>query len=206
MADSRDGAEVLTVLAERAGADGDMTQAARLADLVLRNAPRDWASWYRGAVRRRAHAVAIAAGGPHAKLAACQEIADHVIDNGWLSPAPAEDLGDLITELDPAATASACWPIIRRHLDGLAETLALPQDDALEDIASTRRPGELYPDPTAVSPADTAAAALAELAVRHLAHPAQDVRDRAHAAIARALAAGNPEITEALERLTEPGA
>jgi len=67
-------------------------------------------------------------------------------------------------------------------------------------------PGANIPDPKAVSPADTAASALAELAVSHLAHPAQDVRDRAHAAMARALAAGNPEAAKALERLTEPGA
>ena len=67
-------------------------------------------------------------------------------------------------------------------------------------------PGANIPDPKAVGPADTAASALAELAVSHLAHPAQDVRDRALAAMARALAAGNPEAAKALERLTEPGA
>ena len=197
---SRNGTDTLTVLAEKACTDGDLTRATRLADLVLRHEPEDtWSSYWKS-TRRRAHVVAAVAGGPKRKLAACQDLTQHIIANWRLASIPADELAEMIRQLDPAVTASTSWPVARRYLDGIADTQVLPQDDGLESLARRWHSSGLHPDQR-----DTATAALAELAVGYLAHPTQAIKLAARRLVTRALESGNAEIAEALVRFAPPG-
>ena len=63
-----------------------------------------------------------------------------------------------------------------------------------------------FGDRRAESDHPTTGAALAELAVGHLSHPAWLVREAATPIVTRALLAANEEVAKALERFAQPGA
>jgi hypothetical protein len=203
---TEDSLAVLVILAEQAHRNNAVPQAARLASNVLEHSQRNSWSSHWGATRRRAHGVAIASGGHQERLAAFRDLADQIAESSWLASSLIDELDDVIAVLDPSITADTIWPIMRQHLDGIAETLRLPPDDVLESLACRWWLPGFYLDQRAAVPRDTPTSALAELAVAHLSHPTWIIRDGTSRVVVRALKADNSEVAQALSRFAQPDA
>ena len=168
---SSSGTDALACLAEIAESLGDSEVALNLARQVLSGASRDlglglsYRSW------QTAVAVTIRVRGQEAQIAACRDLVRHSTSERWVAGYLVPELAGIVAALDPSVGAGCVWPIIRSHLDGMAETLDLGDPDDLMDhgcrwwlagpIDITRAAGGNSSPETAV----------AELAVRHMSHP-----------------------------------
>lgn len=195
---SRSGAEVLTVLAERALQAGRADVALRWAERALHDTrPDSWSGHYGGA-RRRAAAVVVAAGGEPARIGACQDLARQAMDNRWFAGLLTDELAQIVDALDPGLSAQQTWPEIRGHLEGIAAALPLPDDDPF----ANRGPRWWLPTPGSLTRPTTSpddpAAALGEIATLHLAHPTWVARDAAVRVVAAALGRGDESTAAAL--------
>ena len=204
--DPRRYADVLATLAEAAEHNGDRDTARRLATAAFEGAPGDAWGYYGGGARRRAAAIAVRLGGPEDQVAACQDLVRQAISNSWVPGLLLSDSEDIAEALDPTLTASSVWPEIRAYLDGMVEPLELGDPDVLTDHGCRWWLSPLTSDRRAPGTDVGPAAALAELAVGHLSHPATLIRDAATTVVIRALVAGNTETAEALGRFAQPGA
>ena len=204
--DPRRHADVLVTLAEAAEHHGDREVALHLASTAFEGSTGDAWARYGGGARRRAAGVTVRLGDPDDLVAACQDLVRQAFSNRWVPGLVVLDSEAIVGALDPTLSASWIWPEIRTYLDGMAETLDLGDPDVLIDHGC--RWWLLLPtDDHRVSSNDsTPPAALAELAVGHLSHPAVLIRDAAITTVMHALEAGNVEVAEALARFAQPGA
>ena len=130
---TRDDLQVLDLLAEVAERNGDRETALRLSSRLLQSG--DAYSWsrYFGGVRVRAAAVAVRLSGHDGRVNACRDLVHHVIGNRGLASFLRSELDSVVDALDSDIGAAAIWPEIRAYLDGIAETLKLPDPDVLSD-------------------------------------------------------------------------
>lgn len=194
--------EVRACLAESAESNGDHTTALSLAMDVLEHAPDD--AWIYGdrAVRRRAAAVAVRLGAQAQHVAACRDLARYAVSQPWVPRQLLPELHLILEALAPELDASDTWPAIRSYLEGMSQTLDLGSPDDLADQGCIWWMAEPSSRPRPPSSQSTPQAALAELAVGHIAHPATLVRSAAIVVVARALKAGNDHVVDALERFS----
>ena len=194
--------QVLELLAEIAERNGDRETALRLCSHLLRSA--DGHSWSQsfGGMRLQAAAIAVRLSGHDGRVDSCRDLAHQVTVNRGLASLLRSQLDSIVRALDSSIDATAIWPEIRDYLQGIAETLELPDPEVLSDHGCRwwllPRTGARRKE----SNSPTADAALAELAVGHLSHPAWPVREAATHIVARALTA-NEEVARALGRFSE---
>ena len=198
----RDG-DVL-VLIGRAWLDrGNAAAAVDSANAALEVADED--SWSRqwGSTRRRAHALAIHAGGAAETDRAWDDLGEVAGGRPWRSDLILGELEHLIEMLDPTLDTIALWAEIRTHLDGMAVTLDLDDRDPLgyqpipwwvdtDSVHVERLGGD-----------DSVARAVAVLLADHATHHAWLLRDGAIGASAAAIGTGYPELVATIERLVE---
>ena len=194
--------EVRACLAESAESNGDHTTALGLAMDVLEHAPDD--AWIYGdrASRRRAAAVAVRLGAQTQHIVACRDLARHAVSQPWVPRQLLPELRLILEALAPELDASDTWPAIRSYLEGMSQALDLGSTEDLADHGCswwTAEPSSRSRPPSSRS---TPQAALAELAVGHIAHPTKLVRSAAIVVVARALKAGNDHVVDALERFS----
>ena len=203
---SRDSLDALASLSKAAEHSGDREMALRLATQVLRTA--DGNSWSRlfGGTRQAAAGVAVRLGDPDLRVSVYKNLARELSVNRWLPRTLLEELGDLVDTLRPDLVAGAIWPEIRTYLDGMAQSLELPDPDVLTDHGCCWWLLKPTMDRRAKADQATRATALAEIAVGHLSHPTWLVRDAATVTIVRALSNASKEVAEALGRFAQPGA
>ena len=200
------GEEVQVLLAEAAEKSGEHDLALRLAYGCLRSAKGEsWAHSY-GGWRIRAAKIVMELGDDGACVEACENLAYQITRNPEWAGFLISDLHAIAEILGPSLTAATIWPEIRTYLDGMAETLSLPENGLLSDrrcrwwLAAPTR------DQRAEVGKSTASAALAELSVAHLSHAAWLIRDAATNIVVRALGRGDEEVAEALGRFAQAGA
>ena len=176
---SRDSLDALASLSKAAEHSGDREMALRLATQVLRTA--DGNSWSRlfGGTRQAAAGVAVRLGDPDLRVSVYKNLARELSVNRWLPRTLLEELGDLVDTLRPDLVAGAIWPEIRTYLDGMAQSLELPDPDVLTDHGCCWWLLKPTMDRRAKADQATRATALAEIAVGHLSHPTWLVRDAA---------------------------
>ena len=200
------GEEVQIVLAESAESNGDHDLALRLAFECLRSAGGD--SWARnfGGTRLRAAKLVVQLGDEQARVEACENLAYQVAANpewaGYLIP----DLHALGEILDSNLGVATIWPEIRTYLEGMAETLGLPEAHLLADRRCRWWLAAPIGGQRAEGGESSVAAALADLGVGHLSHPTWLIRDAATSIVVRALGRGNKEVAEALGRFAQADA
>ena len=194
--------EVRACLAESAESSGDHTTALSLAMDVLEHAPDD--AWIYGdrASRRRAAAVAVRLGTQAQHVAACRDLARLAVSQPWVPRQLLPELHVILEALAPELDAYDTWPAIRSYLEGMSQTLDLGNTDDLADQGCIWWMAEPFSRPRRPSSQSTPHAALAELAVGHIAHPTTLVRSAAITVVARALRAGNDHVVDALERFS----
>ena len=197
---------VLALLAVAAEINGDQDTAFRLAFDAFRRARGDTWARYFGGTRLRAASQIVRLGGQSDLKAVCQDLVWNAIETSWLPGQLLSDSEDIVKALDPQVPASSIWPVIRTYLDGMAETLALTEDEPLVDHGCRWWLSTPTDDRRALGDNSTHGAALAELAVGHLSHPSWLVREGASTVVVRALVAGNDDIAEALARFAQPNA
>ena len=199
-------ADVLASLAETLEGHGDHQSALRLASAAFEGSTGDaWAS-YGGGAKRRAAGITVRLGDPDDLVAACRDLVRQAISNRWVAGLLVLDSEAITEALDPNLSASTIWPEVRTYLNGMAETLDLGDPDVLIDHGCRWWLVPRTDDPRASSNDSTPQAALADLAVGHLSHPATLIRDAAITTVVRALKAGNAEVSQALGRFAQPGA
>ena len=201
-----DGLDVLSWLSEIAESLGDRDVALNLASQVLDNASRDLGLDLRYRSWQKAAAVTIRLSGQAARVARCRDLVRHSTSHEWTAGYLVPEFQGIIDALAPDLGADCVWPVMRLHLDGLAETLDLGDPDDLKDHGCRwwlPSPSDSTLSENGDSGPETA---LAALAVRHISHPTWLVRDAAIAVVARSLQAGNQHTTEALARFVHPGA
>ena len=205
--ESHESIKVSAVLAAAAERNGDYETALRISSNILRaDSGRSWSRSFGGA-RLSAAAIAIRRGGQQVRVDFCKDLAHQLVSNHGLPSLLLSDLQLIVRALDPELRASAIWPEIRTYLKGMAETLELPDSEVLSD----HRCRWWLHSPTAdrrAPPSDssTPTAALAELAVGHLSHPAWLIRDASTNVVVRALGADDDETAKALARFVHPAA
>ena len=198
--------EVLALLAEFAERNGDQETALRLSSRLLRSADRYSWTRYFGGVRVRAAAIAVRLSGHDGRVDACRDLAHHVTVNPGLASLLRSELDSIVRALDSSIGATVIWPEIRAYLEGIAETLSLPDPDVLTDHGCRWWLLSQSADQRAECDNPTIGAALAELAVGYLSHPASLVREAATRIVTRALLAANEEVAKALGRFAQPDA
>ena len=203
---TRDDLQVLDLLAEVAERNGDRETALRLSSRLLQSG--DAYSWsrYFGGMRVRAAAVAVRLSGHDGRVNACRDLVHHVTVNRGLASLLRSELDSVVDALDSDIGAAAIWPEIRAYLDGIAETLKLPDPDVLSDHGCRWWLLPHSGDRRAESDNPTIGTALAELAVGHLSHPTLLVREATTRIVTRALLAANEEVAHALGRFAQADA
>ena len=204
--DPRRHADVLATLAETLEGHGDLRIALQLASTAFESTTGDAWAYYGGGARRRAAGVTVRLGGPDDLVAACRDLVRQAISNRWVASLLVLDSEAIVEALNPTLSASKIWPEIRTYLNGMAETLDLGVSDVLIDHGCRWWLVPRSDDRRASSDVATPPAALAELVVGHLSHPTVLIRDAAITTVARALEAGNDEVSEALGRFAQPSA
>ena len=198
---SRSGADALAILAESAERCGDTDVARRLAeDALLGTRPDGWSKHWGGGARRRAAAVAVRVGGHDGQVMVYRDLADQAIDGRYFVSLIVNELAEILSAVAPETAPRTTWPEVRRHLEGIAATLPLPDDDPLEHRGTQWWLPSATPRPRPRSEKN-AGAALAELAVLHLSHSAWVSRDGAVITLARALQRGDSAAANALADL-----
>lgn len=198
--------ETLACLAEVAESLGDGDLALSLASRVLDGASRDFGRDMRYRSRQKAVGVTIRLRGQEARVAACRDLVRHSTSDEWAAGSLVPEFRGILEALAPDLDAGDVWPSLRVHLEGMAATLDMGDPSDLTDHGCRwwlpQDGDNHYPASTDSSPET----AVAELAVRHLAHPTWLVRDAAVAVVARSLQAGNQHTAEALARFAHPDA
>ena len=198
--------DVLVLLAEAADLGGDHEVAFRLASDAFENASgHSWAH-YLGGTRLRAASLIVRLGNQANLQAVCQDLAQCAIETSWLPSYLFPNLEHIVQALDSGVTASSIWPEIRTYLDGMAETVALSDDDPLADYGCRWWLSSAPVDRRQIGDSSVNGVVLAELAVAHISHASWIVRERASAVVTRALVNGNVAVAEALSRFAQPGA
>ena len=198
--------EVLASLAAAAERNGDVDRALRLAYEVLgRTSGNAWSRQYGGA-RLRAAAIAVRLGGSDATADMCHDLAHQVTTDRWLAGTLLYEIDKIVESLAPDLDPKSTWPEIRVYLEGLVETVDLPDAGVFDDHGC--RWWLLPPtgDQRANTDRSTTATAMAEVAVGHLSHPTWLVREAATRSVVRALTDGNEEVADALGRFAQPTA
>ena len=131
--DDRFSAPVHVALVEAAERKGERETALGLANDILKAA--DGWSWCRrfGEGRQDAAAVAVRLGGEEARVSACRNLARTLNVIRPLVPMLLTELDKLTAILDPGLDVEEIWPEIRVYLEGIAETLELPDSGVLSD-------------------------------------------------------------------------
>ena len=198
--------DVLVLLSEAAEVNGDPKSASYIASDAFRSAgDYTWAR-YLGGTRLRAASLIVRLDDGGGLKSVCNDLARCAIETSWLPGQLVPNLEDIVQALHPEVTASEVWPEIRTYLDGMAETLALTQDEPFADHGSRWWLSSPTADRRLLGDSSTHGVALAELAVAHLSHTSWIVRERASAVVVCALVTGNVDIAEALSRFAQPGA
>lgn len=201
---TEDSARVVVLLAENAERNGDTDTALELAKDVMANSRGDSWAWFHGGERKGAAAMIVRLSGEEDRISVCQDLARQVLNSRWLIGSLLRDIEDIAKALDPEFSAAAMWPAVRVYLEGIAETLDIPDAEDLNDHGCRWwLPGPTADQRTAAE-GSSASIALAELAVGHLSHPTWPVRDAAVFIVSRALGAGTNEVEEALSRFVQP--
>ena len=198
--------DVLASLAEIAERNGDHNTASKITDDILKGAPGiSWSPSF-GGTRLRASAVAIRLKGRSACIQFCNDLVNQLFTIPGLPSYLLPNILTLVESLDPDLPASSLWPAVRSYLEGMVETLELPDSNVLSDLRCYWwfRPGTR--DRRTESDTSTPSTALAELAVGHISHPAWLIRDPATTVVMRALRSGNRDVAEALARFSLPDA
>ena len=195
---------VLVRLAEAAESNGDPDTALSLASNAFDGASGD--SWLLGGVRLRAAAIMVRLGDQDALGETSRDLVRQATGSLWFPGRMLSSFESIADALAPSLSASSLWPAIRVYLDGIAEELDLGDSEVLSDHGCRWWLPPPTRDRRAPGGDSTSAAALAELAVGHLSHPAWLVRDAATVVVVRALVAGNEEVAEALGRFAQLGA
>ena len=186
--------EVVALLASKVEENGAQGEAHRLAGAAFERARGDtWSRAY-GGTRLSATEIIVRTGEAEDCVKLCQDLAYQARAFSWLPRQLIQDFDEIIQAFQLSVSASSIWPDIRIYLDGMADVLVLSNQDPLRDKGSfwwlssgvEGRHGESCDS----SPGD----ALAELAVRHLAHPAYIIRDSAAAIVVRALGTGSEDV------------
>ena len=198
--------QVLALLAEVAERNGDQKTALRLSSRLLRIADAHSWSRYFGGMRVRAAAIVVRLSGHDGCVDACRDLAHCMTVNRGSASLLRSELGSIVRALDPSIDATSIWPEIRAYLEGIAETLDLPDPDMLSDHGCRWWLVPHSGDRRTESDRPTTGAALAELAVGHLSHPAWLIREGATRIVTRALLAANEEVAKALGRFAQPEA
>ena len=204
--ESHESLQVFAVLAAAAERNGDHETALRISSNILRtDSGRSWSRSFGGA-RLSAAAIAIRVGGQQVRVQFFKDLAHQLVGNRGLPSLLISDLQRIIRALDPELPASAIWPEIRVYLEGMAETLELPDSEVLSDHRCRWWLQTPTADRRAPSDSSTPMAALAEVAVGHLSHPAWLIRDASTNVVVRALRADDSETAKALARFAQPAA
>ena len=198
--------DVLATLAEAAERTSDHETASRISSDILRRASGTSWSRYFGGARLRAAAIAIRLRGQRARVEVCTDLTHQLAGERGLANHLLTSLESVIQALDPSLPATASWPEIRAYVEGMTETLELPDAVVLTDLRCNWWLRLPTGDRRVASNTSTPMTALAELAVGHLSHPAWVVRDGATNVVIRALRSANQEVAEALARFAQPDA
>jgi hypothetical protein len=203
---SRIGGEVLAILAESALEVGESGLAIRLVEASeVLTSPYSWTGFL-GTSRRRTARVKMRINLDESRKIACQDLVHELMENRWFARALVDDLLEIIEVLDSSVVALDVWAEVKSYLVGMAETMNLAEDDVLDDrrtlwwITGFEESERMQPQ------FDTCGAAVAELVVAHLTHPAWLVKTASTNVVVRALIRGDSDIADALERLARPGA
>ena len=125
--------DVLILLAEAAELGGDQEFAFRIASDAFENANgRSWAH-YLGGTRLRAASLIVRLGDQANLQAVCEDLARCATETSWLPSYLFPSLEDIVQALNSGVAAHSIWPEIRTYLDGMAEKVALSEDDPLAD-------------------------------------------------------------------------
>ena len=198
--------DVLILLAEAAELGGDREFALRIALDAFENASgHSWAH-YLGGTRLRAASLIVRLGDQANLQAVCQDLARCAIETSWLPSYLFPSLEDIVQALNSGVAASSIWPEIRTYLDGIAEKVALSEDDPLADYGCRWWLSSPPVDWRLMGDSSANGVALAELAVAHISHTSWIIRERASALVVRGLVNGNVAVAEALSRFAQPGA
>ena len=199
------GAQVLVSLAAAAESNGDGPTALRVASKALERLRGDSWSRYFGGWCQRAAAIAVRLGGRDSRVTACRNLARQVAENRWLPALLVLEFAEIVEALESKLDAETAWREIRIYLDGMAETLDLPDNNVLIDHDC--RWWCLVPsrDRRETAKETSPALALADLTVGHLSHPTWLVRGAATMIIIRALKGGIKEFGNALRRFALAG-
>ncbi len=195
----------LTALAEAAEGRKDSLALDLAMRALPRTAPNSWSRNY-GGERRRAAGVVARLGDEDGRITLCRDLAEQFIGSRWLAGMVLHDLAEVLTSIDPGTSMLETWPEVRAYLEGIAESLELPADDVLADAGCRWWLDSSAPDHGPESEECDVTDALAELAVRHLSHPAWVMRDAATRVVVRALLRGNEAVAAALARFMALGA
>ncbi len=194
--------DVLASLAEMAERNGDHQTALEITTAILDRASGiSWSPQF-GGTRLRAAAVAIRIKGMDARIQFCTDLVHQLFTVPRLPNYLLWDFLKLVESLDSDLPASSMWPSVRSYLEGMTETLELPDSNVLSDL---RCYWWFFPetrDRRAESDVSTPTAALAELAVGHISHPAWLIRDPATTVVMQALRSANLHVAEALARFS----
>ena len=203
--DPRRHADVLATLAETLEDHGDSQLALQLASAAFKGATGDAWAYYGGSAKRRAAGITVRLGGSDHLVAACRDLVRQATSNSWVAGLLVLDSEAIVGALDPTLSANSIWPEIRTYLNGMAETLDLGDSNVLIDHGCRWWLMPRTNDHRESSSDSTPQAALADLAVGHVSHPATLIRDAAITTVVRALKAGNAEVSDALSRFVHPG-
>lgn len=195
--DPRD-AEVIARLAERCVDDGQDQHALAMARRAFhRTRAESWSHSY-GSGRRRCAALLCHHGNDADRTAVWRDLVDQLSSNKWLAGMLVDELSDVINAIAPNASMAALWPDVRIYLEGIGESLDLDVDDPLSDRGTQWWNQSA---PSISEPVASAPCALAELAARHLVHPAWVLRMGSIRVASEPLAAGHSGMIDALTRL-----
>ena len=198
--------DVLILLGEAAELGGDRELAFRLASDAFESANGHTWAHYLGGTRLRAASLIVRLGDQANLQAVCLDLSRCAIETSWLPSYLFPNLGDIVQTFDSGVTACSIWPEIRTYLEGMAETIALSEDDPLADYGCRWWLSSPPVDQRLIGDNSANGVALAELAVAHISHASWIVRERASAVVVRALVNGNSDIAGALSRFAQPGA
>lgn len=199
-ADTPHQVKVLMWAADRALSAGDAAQARRFAQTAYSLTPLAGWTLIGDALRRKAIRVLVATGGMTGADAAA-DFVRFVTEEHWSSYMLKTDAADIFDAIGATTTDPVYWETIREYLNGLTENLSLPapaaEAPAIKWWLSEELPGRRSAE--TLSPA----AAVAELVVIHLTHPAWAVRDGSAQVVVSALKRRSGEVAEALRRLVD---
>lgn len=178
---------------------GDRPSALQHASIALLWA--DESSWgpYWGTTRLDAHALAITAGGELERQQAWMDVAHCASSSPWRAEIMLHELGAIMRLLDQNVSPLDVWPLVRAHLDGMAESLELSNEDPIRMQPVRWWFKDSSPTVERLSATSSATEALAVLIVDHASHFLWNVTNAAIAVAANALADGFSEIGQAIE-------